>query len=447
MICRGVVYYVLSLIVLFRFVGMCFLEAPQEQSLQLDNRSLLRILNVTRQLGAPIDLEAMLNQVVEATLEVLEADRATVFLYEPATNELYSKVATGAGRIIRFPADQGIAGECAQSRKMINVPDCYADARFNAEIDKQTGYKTRCLLTIPLVGMDDQLVGVMQVLNKHDGVFEQHDENLATALAAQAAVALQRAKLYDDFLVKQKLERDLSLARDIQQNIIPKSMPELNGFELAGWSRPAEQTGGDIYDVLAIDDHRVLLLLCDATGHGVGPALSVTQVRAMFRMAVRLNAALDDMVDQVNDQLVDDLADNRFVTVFVGLLDTHTGEVMYHACGQGPLLHYHAQSEEVEVLSASTVPMGILTGVPLDPPSPIRLAPGDILALISDGVFEYLNHGNEQFGDVRVGEVIQANQNLPMTELIGKLDSAVEQFSAGYPQQDDMTVTLVKRLY
>lgn len=411
---------------------------------QLDTQALWRVLDVTRQLGAPVDLETTLHTVIEAAREVLGADRGTVFLYDKKTNELFAKVATGL-KEIRFPAKVGIAGECAQTRKVLNIPDVYADARFNQEVDRKTGYRTRCLLTIPLVGIDNELVGVMQLLNKTDGVFEEDDERLGTALAAQCAVALQRAKLLEDFMVKQKLERDLALAHDIQQRVLPTSMPVLSGYDLAGWSRPADETGGDIYDVVGVDDSGALLLLCDATGHGIGPALSVTQVRSMFRMAMRLKAPLDDMFVNVNDQLCDDLAENRFVTAFAGLLDTNAHKVEYHAGGQGPIIHLHAATGDADLLEASTIPMGIMPGLIAGRPDPIRLAPGDILALISDGIFEYIGPGNEQFGEQRVLEVLRAHQDKPMHELIRLLVEAVMVFACGMKQNDDMTVVLVKR--
>ena len=128
---------------------------------QLEAVSLNQILDVTRKLAAPFDLDTMLTEVVDAARTILDADRGTVFLYDEDRNELYIKVATGL-ETIRIPADMGIVGECAQTRRLINVPDCYADERFNRAIDRQTGYRTRCMLTIPLIGYEDSLIGVLQ---------------------------------------------------------------------------------------------------------------------------------------------------------------------------------------------------------------------------------------------------------------------------------------------
>jgi phosphoserine phosphatase len=410
----------------------------------LDTNALRRILKITRKLSVPIDLDTMLISVIDSARDVLEADRGTVFLYDPASHELHSKVATSAQEI-RFSADLGIAGECARTRAMVNVPDCYADSRFNPAIDKKTGYRTRCLLTIPLIGHDDQLVGVLQLLNKREGVFDVRDEQIAEALAAQCAVALQRASFLEDRVLREKLQSDLALARDIQRRVLPESMPELTGYDFAGWSGPAEETGGDIYDAVGMGESRVALLLGDATGHGIGPALSVTQVRAMFRMAVRLSASLDDIFNHVNNQLVDDLAANRFVTAFVGVLDAERHQVRYHAAGQAPLLHFDASTRSCTLLPASTVPMGVMNNPPTKTPSPIDMGPGDVLALITDGLFEHPDPDRAQFGKERTIQLIWELIEQPMTTVVERLLAAVTEFARGAAQDDDMTVLLVKR--
>jgi len=412
---------------------------------QAADHALWRILEVTRQLSAPTDLDALLQQVIDAARDLLEADRGTVFLYDEATEELYAEVAHGT-KEIRFPANVGIAGECVQTRRIVRVNDCYADARFNQAIDKKTGYRTRCSLTVPLVGHDDKLVGVMQLLNKGtNDVFDEEDEQLALALAAQCAVVLQRAVLIEQFVVKQRMERDLALAREIQSRVLPETLPTVGGYEMAGWSDPADETGGDIYDVIKTDDHRALLLMGDATGHGIGPALSVTQVRAMVRIAARLRADLNDIARHVNSQLSEDLPSNRFVTAFIGELDANAHVVRYHAAGQGPLLHFHAKTGQCDWLDASTFPMGIMPDLPMDDLPRFDLEPGDIVGLMSDGIFEYADPDGEQFMEHRAGEVIQAHHNGSMQAMIEHIRAAVRQFARGAPQADDMTIVLIKR--
>jgi phosphoserine phosphatase len=410
----------------------------------VDREALERILEVTRQLARPLDLHTLLELVVNEGRAVLQADRGTVFLYDPQPDELYTTVATGT-ETFRIPAGRGIVGECARTRQLVNVPDCYADPRFNRDVDKKTGYRTRCLLTVPLIGHDDSLVGVFQLLNKLDGVFTAEDEELASALAAQCAVALQRARMLEDLVAKEKMAKELAVAREIQQGVLPDSMPDLEDYDIAGWCRPADETGGDIFDIIPAGEDRLVLLLGDATGHGVGPALSVTQVRSMLRMCVRHGVGLDEAFRHINDQLSEDLATNRFVTAFLGTLDTRGHRMEYHAGGQAPILHFHAASGEFESLDSSTVPMGVMGGLP--PPSPrvYELQPGDMVAVMTDGFFEYENPAEEQFGEARVQQILRTHGQEPMEQVVQRIVDAVEAFSEGAPQADDMTILLVKR--
>jgi len=407
-------------------------------------KALRRILEVTRKLAAPFDLDTMLTEVVDVSRNILDADRGTVFLYDELTDELVVRVATELGTI-RIPADKGIVGESAQTHKLINVPDCYADDRFNRGIDKQTGYRSRCMLTIPLLGFEDSLVGVLQILNKNDGVFDEQDEFIATALAAQAAVVLHRAKITEQIIESEKLDREIAVARDVQIGTLPKQMPTIDGYGFAGAFEPTDQTGGDLYDFVQLDEHRLFLLMGDATGHGIGPALSATQVRAMLRVALRLKSSLDDAFVHINDQLCDDLPDDRFVTGFFGLLDATQHKVSFHSGGQGPIMHYHAASGVYDWHAATTFPLGYLPQSDLASPVEIDLAPGDILGLISDGIYEYENEQGVQFGQQGVASVIDQIRDGDAGAVVAEIMRAVRQHGGSVPQADDITIVLARR--
>ncbi|MDX1507417.1 MAG: GAF domain-containing SpoIIE family protein phosphatase [Woeseiaceae bacterium] len=406
--------------------------------------ALRRVLEVTRKLAAPFDLDTMLTEVVEASRNILDADRGTVFLYDEAADELVVRVGTELDSI-RIPANKGIVGESAQSRKLINVPDCYADERFNRAIDKQTGYRSRCMLTIPLIGYEENLVGVLQILNKNHGVFDEQDEFIAVALAAQAAVVLHRAKITEQIIESEKLDREITVARDVQMGTLPKEMPVIEGYGFGGAFTPTDQTGGDLYDFVPLDDVRLFLLMGDATGHGIGPALSATQVRAMLRVALRLDASLDDAFIHINDQLCEDLPDDRFVTGFFGLLDARTHTVNFHSGGQGPIMHYHSMSGDYDWHPATTFPLGYMPQTNLKPPLEVQLAPGDVLGLISDGIYEYENPAGVQFGEKGVAAVIDSMPEASAQELVDAIMQAAYDHGEGVPQADDITIVLVRR--
>lgn len=411
---------------------------------RLSTRDLGTILEVTSALAAPFDIMTMLGEVVAAAKQVLGAERGSVWLHDPATDELVLEVATGMPAV-RVPSGVGLVGACARSRQIINVPNCYLDARFDPSVDKTSGYRTRCMLTLPLIDHKDVLVGVMQVLNKKDGVFDADDEVLAAALAAQCAVALQRVRMTEALIDGEKMRQALEMARAVQMSTLPATMPAIPGYDVSGRFRPAELTGGDTFD-LSRFEAGLLIVLADATGHGIAPALSVTQMQAMLRMAFRLGADLESAFMQVNNQLAETLAADRFITAFVGLLDPATHRVRFHSGGQAPIFHCRAAANECVAYKPTSFPLGAMPLTGLKSAVTLEMLPGDMLVLLSDGFYEYHDPGGEQFGEQRVQDIIRAHRDQSMADLLDVLLRSVDAFARGAPQEDDMTAVLVKRL-
>ncbi|MBK8690599.1 MAG: SpoIIE family protein phosphatase [Betaproteobacteria bacterium] len=410
---------------------------------QLSTRDLNAILAVTSALAAPFDLMTMLGAVVAASKQVLGADRGSVWLHDRATDELVLEVATGI-QPIRVPSGAGLVGACARDRRLINVQDCYADPRFDPAVDKASGYRTRCMLTLPLIDHKDVLVGVMQILNKTGGVFDADDERVATALAAQCAVALQRVRMTEAVIEGERMRRELEMARDVQMSTLPAALPELPGYDLCGTFRPAEITGGDTFDLAELEQG-LLIVLGDATGHGIAPALSVTQMQAMLRIAFRLGADLDSAFLQVNNRLAETLPPDRFVTAFIGLLDPQTHRLQFHSGGQAPILHYQAASRSCRSYKPTSFPLGAMPIVRVKPAVSVDLLPGDALILLSDGFFEYGNAGGEQFGEERVRAIVEAHHGRTATALLDCVLQGLDAFAGGASQEDDMTAVLVRR--
>ncbi len=403
------------------------------------------VLEVSRKLAATTELPPLLEMVESAARSVLCCDRATVFLFDATANELYSQVATGVQEI-RFPATHGIAGEAVRTGDVIIVPDAYADARFNPEIDKKTGYRTRNMITIPMLGIDGEVVGVLQMLNKFDGEFDDWDKELARTFGAQVGVALQRQLLLEHYAEKQKLQHDLSVARDIQQGLIPKEGASAEGFEIAGWNRPADETGGDCYDYSENDDGSLAITIADATGHGIGPALMIAECRALFRAASSITRDVKEITTKVNDLLCDDLPDDRFVTAFFGIVCPKTKSITYLSAGHGPIILYRKATDTIEELPANGFPLGIMPDAPWPEPDVFEMQPGDMLVVVTDGFFEWKNAQREQYGTHRLCEAIRRARHLPCSELIETLHRQVREFVGDMVQDDDLTALVVKKL-
>jgi phosphoserine phosphatase RsbU/P len=415
------------------------------RSSSLSPKAMQRILEVTRKLATPSSLDALLSEVLDAAKSVLDADRDTLWIYLPETDELEIHDSSEGGNI-RVPADSGIVGHSAKMGEIVNVPDAYADARFNRSVDNESGYRTRCILSVPLIGNEDSLVGVLQLLNKNDGVFDEDDEVIAAALAAQCAVAIQRAQMTDALVVSEKLSQEVSVARQIQMDTLPQTMPAIPGYDIFGCFQPTDATGGDTFDFVPLDDRRMFMMMGDATGHGFGPALSATQMRAMLRIALRMGASLDEAYVHVNNQMEQDLPDDRFVTAFLGELDSVSHDIRYHSGGQGPLLHFKSDGSECEWHKPTTFPLGVLQHEELDEGGRFSLAPGDVFGLISDGIYEYEDPDGAQFGETGIAALFSEHHDRPMAELAQIILEAVIEHGAGGPQADDITIVLVRRL-
>ncbi len=258
-------------------------------------------------------------------------------------------------------------------------------------------------------------------------------------------MVLHRVKITEAIIVSEKLDREITVARDVQMGTLPKKMPSIDGYDIAGTFSPTDQTGGDLYDFVPLSDEQLFLLMGDATGHGIGPALSATQVRAMLRVALRLGSDLDDAFIHINDQLVEDLPDDRFVTAFFGLLDAGKHQVRYHSGGQGPIMHFHAADGEYDWHPASTFPLGYMNQDNLADSLVIDMAPGDVLGLISDGIYEYENRSGTQFGQDGVRRIVDDHASLAMNEMVLRMMQSAKEHGGSVPQADDITIVLIRR--
>jgi len=414
-----------------------------DQNVRLQD--LRKVLEITRSLAASTQLGELLNLIIARSTELLQAERASLFLYERGTNELVSRIATGV-RELRVPADRGISGATVQTGKTIVVPDAYADERFNPDVDKRTGYRTRNILSVPLRDYEGGLVGVLQIINKHHGRdFDDYDVMLAETLAAQAGVAIQRARLIEHYIRKQQMERAMMIARDIQRGLLPDRNPDIAGFDVAGFAQPADETGGDTYDFMRLPDGRWLIIIADATGHGIGAALVIAETRAMLRALSLQGSDTRTVLRNVNDLLAADLGGGRFVTCFLGVLDPSAGTLTYASAGHGPMLFFTHQTHNVRQAAATSLPLGVLPGTDYETIEQVTMAPGDMAVIITDGFFEATDPSGEQFGIKRVIDLVHRDHELGAPQIIANLHAAVERFTRGCRQADDLTAIVIRK--
>lgn len=243
-----------------------------------------------------------------------------------------------------------------------------------------------------------------------------------------------------------RIERDLDVAREIQQGLLPKEAPNTPGFDVVGWSRPADQTGGDYFDWMELPGGGTLITLADVTGHGIGPALIVAVCRAYMRATTAgIGMALEAAMSRVNDLLVTELPPGRFVTAAVGVLQPAKNELLLVSAGQAPLLFYHAVTRTVESWSADDLPLGIMGDLTFQESRRVCFEPGDALVLATDGFFEWANDAGEQYGTERLRAFVAAHAHEQPADFIRGLHEVVVAHAAGRMQPDDLTVVVIKR--
>ena len=265
---------------------------------------------------------------------------------------------------------------------------------------------------------------------------------VAAQIRVHVAAALREAETRRE---KEKLERDLDIARSIQQGLLPSEPPAADGFEIAGWNQPADQTGGDYYDWQQLSDGRVVVILADVTGHGIGPALVTAACRAYGRATLPVGPELGAAMARLNELLVEDLPPGKMITFVTAVVDPSRGRVELLSAGHGPLSLYTASDGQVQNLEAHGVPFGFAPGMPYGPAQEIEMAPGDMLVLSTDGFFEWENAQEQEFGLDRLEETIRSAAELPPDQIIARMYQAVTEFAGGTHQADDLTAVIIKR--
>ena len=240
------------------------------------------------------------------------------------------------------------------------------------------------------------------------------------------------------------LESSLQIARDIQQNLIPSRSPELDGFDIAGTYLPAEATGGDFFDYVFLSDGTLGIVVGDVSGHGLGPALVATEIRAHLRALVQASSDISQITTIANRLLWADIGAETFATLFFLKLDGPKKSATFaSAAHQSFVVH---PSGETTALDASALPLGMLdeTQVPSSPPLPLNS--GDILLLMTDGLTETLNPVHGLFGKDRCLAIVREHHREPAEKIIDRLLHAAQSFAQGERQHDDITIVVVKVL-
>ncbi len=401
------------------------------------------MVEASKMFNSTLDLSELLAKVLEVAKTLTKAERGTLFLVDEKTDEIWSLIAQGMEKQeIRLPRGRGIAGHVALTGEIVNIPDAYADHRFDPEVDKRTGFRTRNMLTLPIRNTSARIVATLQLLNKSTGSFTDEDTDVLLTLSGQMAMSLENAQLHHDLLEKERLEREMALARGIQHSLLPETTPVIPGFDIAVMNEPCFEVGGDYYDFLSLGPNTLLVVIADVEGKGISSAMVMSNLQATLRALVLHLHSLNDIAESVNKMILHDTRGEKYMTMFMGLIDTRRKAIHYINCGHVPPVIFRPGADPIQLVEGGMV-IGLFENVQFDR-GHVKFQPGDILLLCTDGITEAMDVQSEEFGMDRVVKSVNEAQENKAREIVLKICDDVNKFSKGGTHMDDKVMLAIK---
>jgi sigma-B regulation protein RsbU (phosphoserine phosphatase) len=400
------------------------------------------IFDYAAKIGAAQDLDALLVLNAGMARGLVGADRCSIWLVDNKNSRMWTKVAHGVQEL-HIPIGQGLVGACVARDEAIVVNDASQDERFLKSVDIETGYVTKSVLAMPLHGVDGKPIGAMQVLNKPGG-FSPEDVDLLGLCGTYAASTLETQRLRKEAEVARLLLREMEIARDVQQHLLPQDQPPIPGLDYAGYCRSAELVGGDYYDFLPMPDGGFLFTLGDVSGKGIGAAVLMASMQASLRsQAVKTPVSIAALIGDLNKAAYLFTTADKYSTLFCGMLDVRTRKLTYVNAGQVRPMLLRSGDGQVERLDGGGFPVGMLDASEYDE-GEVLLQPGDTVLCFSDGISEATNAKNEMWNESEVEKIVRTCHGLTARQLIDLLVESTDRFTGEAEQADDMTVVAIR---
>jgi len=448
-------------------------EAQQEEAYV--SAALLQVAQAVASLN---DLDDILSTVVRITPILIGVERCIIFLWDDEESVFRPAQAYGIPRDAEatlmarryapgdFPLLDGVRAHnrlvvhslgappngASQEGKdhgqtiLLQIPPDFAD--FVPTSAETPQGERRSLLAVPLSAKSDVL-GVM-VLEEADTSRRSHQKiktrrlEIITGIAHQAALAIQNDRLQQEMAERERLERELQLAHEIQQSLIPSELPQPPGWDLAAAWQAARQVAGDFYDLFELSGGRLGLVIADVADKGMPAALFMTLTRTLMRAAALEEASPATALARVNDLLVPDAQHGMFVTATYATLSLETGELAYANAGHNPPLLLRSRTQELERLCKGGMALGVLEGTQLEE-HVVSLEPGDYLIFYTDGITEAFSPQEDIYGEERLRMTIQAADGNSAQAMLDAIDHSVIGFAGDTPPSDDRTLMVLRR--
>ncbi len=398
------------------------------------------LLEVGRAIALPLTLPQVLEAIMDQLRRIVHYDAAAIYLVDKETHEVLAEASRGyppeLTEAFKLLEGEGIVGWVAKTGESVIVPDASRDKRYVAARPS-----TRSELACPIVGQG-RIIGVFNLENDDiDAYHEGHLEFLKT-FASQAAAAIERAKLLDAALEARNLEKELEIARGIQESFLPEKAPVMAGLDLHGINLSYGEVGGDYFDFIPIVDNQLGLAIGDVSGKGIAAALLMAAFRASLLAEIRNHYAIRRIFEKVNRLLYESTDTGKFVTAFYGVLDVKNRVFTFSNAGHNPPLLLRANGT-AEWLTEGGLALGILVDATYEE-RPVPLATGDMLVLYTDGVTEASTSTGEQYGVKRLEDLVRRLADQPAAQIVEAIRIEVEAFTGEMHLNDDLTLVVAR---
>jgi len=404
---------------------------------------LRKLVEASKLINSSIDADVLFASILTVARNELHVDRGTLYFVDEQKKEIWTKIAGELSTEIRMPIGKGLAGTVAATGEPVILHDAYDDSRFDRSSDQRTGYRTRSMLCVPIKNRGQRVVGVLQLLNKLHGTFGPRDLEFLNGISDHMAIAMENATLHLELLEKQRMEQELALGREIQSRLFPSAPSDIAGIELAAYSLPCYEVGGDYYDFIELPNGDLGLAIGDVSGKGVAAALIMSSLQAALRVAAPLEDDLPRLVRRLNALVYRNTRARKYVTFFFARYTPSTGTLRYVNAGHNPAFVI-GDGDPVELWSTGR-PIGIMPDATYEEGS-VQLAPGSTLFLYTDGLNEASTVDDEELGMDRLRELVAAQRGVAAAEIPARVLAAITAFENGARATDDKTVVVVTRL-
>jgi sigma-B regulation protein RsbU (phosphoserine phosphatase) len=401
----------------------------------------LSLLNdISREMTSILSVDDLLTRTAEMVRRVIDYQLFSVLMVNAAGDALEHRLSVKLGENIqirsKIPLGKGITGAAMETRQPVVVKDVREDPRY-----VMVNPDCRSELAVPLVHQD-QVLGVLDLEHTRKGYYtERHARTLST-LAAQMAIAMANARLYQQVLrAEQKMERDLRMAKEIQEHLLPARLPELGHLKIAARTVSARQLGGDLYDFIPYTGQRTAIAVGDVSGKGTGAALYGAVVSGILRTQALRHPAPAELLTAVNQALLERQVESQFMTLIFALWSEKTRQLA--VANSGLPYPIHVTAHGCAIIPAAGIPLGMLPESAYEEQC-VKLPPGEMVVFVSDGITEFMNPRGEEYGRQRLENLLRQHYGEPPETVLGAIFADSERFGEGLPAADDRTVVVLQ---